>query len=491
MAQQKVVIIGAGLSGLAVAALLAQRGLSVTVLEKQAQPGGVAGRLEQQGFSFDLGPSWYLMPEVFERYFAQFGRSPADFFELIKLDPSYKVFFGPGDSIEITPDLEQTCALFESLEPGGGAKLREYLRLAKYKYDLALGEFLYRDYCSIFDFFQKKILLEGPRLHIFQKLDAYARRFFASDRARKLLEYNIVFLGCSPFKSPALYSIMSHVDMTLGVYYPRGGIYQLAKALEQIAREQGAAFRYGTTASQIAVDGRLARGVATSSGWQAADIVVAATDYHHAETELLERSCQSYPEHYWQRKVLAPSAFIIYLGLNRRIPHLEHHNLYLAHQWEEHFEAIFDRPAWPENPSYYVACPSKTDASVAPPGCENIFILVPVAPGLDDSDQVREAFYEKIISHLEGLTGTSLKEAVAYKRICSPRDFCQTFNMYRGTAMGLAHTLWQTALFRPAHTSRKVGNLYYTGHYTHPGIGLPMVLIASQIVSTAVARGAA
>jgi phytoene desaturase len=491
MVKKKVVIIGAGFSGLAAAALLARQGFDVTVLEKNAHPGGVAGVLEEQGFCFDLGPSWYLMPEVFERFFAQFGKRPADFFELIRLDPYYQVFFGPGDSVEISPDLERTCALFDRLEPNGGAKLREYLRLAKHKYDLALGEFLYRDYCSIFDFFQKKILLEGPRLHIFQKLDAYARRYFTSDRARKLLEYNIVFLGCSPFKSPALYSIMSHVDMTLGVYYPRGGIYQVAKALEQIAREQGVACQYATTASRITVADRTATGVVTSSGWHEAEFVVAATDYHHAETELLESPYQSYPEQYWQRKLLAPSAFIVYLGLNRSIPHLRHHNLYLAQNWEAHFEAIFDQPAWPENPSYYVACPSKTDGSVAPPGCENLFILVPVAPGLNDSDQVREAFYEKIISHLEGLTGTSLREAIIYKKICSQRDFSQAFNMYRGTAMGLAHTLWQTALFRPAHASRKVANLYYTGHYTHPGIGLPMVLIASQIVSAAVARRAA
>ncbi len=482
MPQHKILIIGAGLSGLSAAALLARRGFDVTVLEKNEHPGGAAGLFQQDGFRFDMGPSWYLMPEVFDRFFAQFDRKPSDFYNLIKLDPYYKVFFSRDETVEITPDINQSYSLFDTLEPGGGKKLQEYLALAKYKYDLALNEFLYRDYTSLLDFFNRRLVFEGTKMHVFQKLDRFVQRFFASERARKLLEYNIVFLGCSPFKSPALYSIMSHIDMTLGVYYPQGGVHEVARALEKLAVEHGARITYNQPAVKIGVSGSRAENVYTENGTRSADIVLAGSDYHHAETTLLDPPYQTYPEKYWNRKLLAPSAFIVYLGLNKKLPNLQHHNLYLADTWENHFTAIFDEPAWPENPSYYVACPSKTDPSVAPPKGENIFMLVPVAPGIEDSDEVREHFFNKLLTHFEYITGISIADSIIVKRIFSQRDFASYLNMYRGTAMGMAHTLWQTACFRPSHKSKKVQNLYYTGHYTHPGIGLPMVLIASQIV---------
>jgi phytoene desaturase len=482
MPQQKILIIGAGLSGLSAAALLAHGGFDVTVLEKNGQPGGVAGVYENAGFRFDTGPSWYLMPEVFNHFFARFNKRPNDFFDLIRLNPYYKVFFSRDDMVEITPDMNQNYQLFDSLEQDGGKKLKQYLELARYKYNIAMDQFLYRDYTSLLDFFNRKLVFEGTKLHVFQKLDRFVKRYFTSDRARKLLEYNMVFLGCSPFKSPALYSIMSHVDMSLGVHYPQGGIHEVARALEKLACELGADIKYNLPAVKIDVSGRRSTNVYTDNGTYNSDIVLVASDYHHAETTLLDPPYQTYPEKYWDKKLLAPSAFIVYLGLNKKLPNLQHHNLYLSDTWEEHFNAIFDSPTWPEKPSYYVACPSKTDLSVAPEGGENIFLLVPVAPGIDDSDEIREHFFNTILAHFEHLTGISIADAIVVKRFFSQRDFAAYLNMYQGTAMGMAHTLWQTAYFRPSHKSKKVENLYYTGHYTHPGIGLPMVLIASQIV---------
>lgn len=428
------------------------------------------------------------MPEVFERFFAEFGKKPADFFELVKLDPSYQVFFNAREAVSITPDIHTSCALFDTLEPGGGNKLRDYLARARYMHDVAVRDFLYRDYGSVFDFFNAKVLLEGFRLNIFQKLDAYVRKYFSSDRARKLLEYNIVFLGCSPDKSPAIYSILSHVDMALGVYYPMGGMCRLAEALESVARSCGAAVHYNQRVTRINVTGGRATQLQTDTDVFACDIALAACDYHHAETELLDPSWRTYTEKYWSRRIMAPSAFIACLGLNKKLDNLQHHNLFLSPGWQDHFASIFDTPSWPEAPSYYLACPSKTDSSVAPPGGETLFILVPVAPGLQDTDEIRERFFERVIAHLERLVGTPVAEAITCKKIISHRDFSEAFSLYKGTAMGMAHTLMQTALFRPARRSRKVANLYYTGHYTHPGIGLPMVLIAAHIIRDAIAR---
>ena len=487
MNNDTIIIIGAGLSGLSAACLLARRGFRVTVLEKEDIPGGVARNFSEKGFTFDRGPSWYLMPEVFDRFFSIFGKSTSDYLELVDLDPSYRIYFHDRDSAVITRDLERNCALFESIEPGSGQMLRRYLEEARYKYDTAMEEFLYREYSSIFDFFNKKMLIEGTRLHIFNKLDRYARRFFANDRLRKILEYNIVFLGCTPFKSPALYSLMSHVDITQGVRYPMGGIYSLVDALYRLALEQGVQFMFNSTVTGINVKNGCAESVTADGERIPAHRVLCTTDYHHGDTELLEARYRGYSDRYWNSRTLAPSALLMHLGLDRKVPGLEHHTLYLSESWDEHFASIFDRPGWPSDPSYYIGCPSKTDPGVAPDGCENVFVLVPVAPGLDDSDEKRGALADSILDHMGGLLGTDIKGSVMFRRIVSHRQFAAG-NLFRGTALGLAHTLFQTARFRPSHRSRKVRNLYYSGHYTHPGIGMPMVMISSQVVSEIICR---
>jgi phytoene desaturase len=483
MAKKRIVVIGAGLSGLSSAALLAKKGFAVTVVEKQDTPGGVARSFQDKGFTFDRGPSWYLIPEVFERFFAEFGMKTADYYKLIPLDPSYKVFFNTHDSLTIRKDKEYTRQLFEELEEGGGKKIEKYLQDAQYKYETAMVEFLYREYRSLFDFFNKKTMVGGARLNLFQSLDKHIKGHFNNEKIKKILGYNVVFIGCSPFKSPALYSLMSHVDITLGVFYPLGGIARLVEAIYQVAKDHGVKFIFGEEAKAITITNGKASAVITEKEKIEADGILAAVDYHHAEQDLILPRYRSYSTSYWNKRVLAPSALIIYLGLNKQIPGLTHHNLFLSKHWERHFTSIFDKPSWPEAPSYYIGCPSKTDPQVAPQNGENLFILVPVAPGLDDSDAIGQRFSDKILSHLEALLEVKLTDSIVVQHITTQRDFKQAYNLYKGTAMGLAHTLLQSALFRPSHRSKKVANLYFSSHYTHPGIGMPMVIISSHIVA--------
>ncbi|MBN1391069.1 MAG: phytoene desaturase [Candidatus Thermoplasmatota archaeon] len=488
MRSKSAIVVGSGIGGMSAAALLAQRGCRVTVIEKNDQPGGRMIVYRDRGFVFDMGPSWYLMPEVFEDFFREFGKSPSDYYKLKRLDPSYKVFYGPDRQLIIPADLERTREIFESIEPGSGNKLKEYLESAKYQYDIAMGQFIYKEYSSIFDFLNRKLMFEGTKLHIFDSLDGYIKRFIKDKDLRKILEYTIVFLGGSPYNSPAMYALMSHVDFNLGVWYPMGGMGELSKAFHKLCVDLGVEFKFGEEVKRVIVENGSAVGVETSDGRIGSDMVIMNADYPHAEMEFLEKKDRSYDERYWKKKAIAPSCVLMYIGLDRRLEGLEHHNLYLSGSWDEHFISIFDRPAWPEDPSYYVSCPSKTDPSVAPEDHENLFFLVPVAAGLEDTDDVRERYFQRTVRHLEKLTGEKIMDHIISKRIVTHRDFSSLYNAYKGTALGLAHTLRQTAVFRPGHRSKKVGSLYYTGQYTHPGIGVPMVMISSKILTEEIVK---
>ena len=487
-----IVVIGAGFGGLSAAALLAHRGWKVTVVEKNDEIGGRARLWKKDGFTFDMGPSWYLMPEVFDRYFGVLGERREDFYAIKPLDPYYRVFFGSGSrtsqTVDITPDLNRTLELFEGFEPGGAAKLRLYLDLAKYKYDTAMAEFLYREYRSVFDFFTRKMVVEGLRLDIFKGLDSYVSKYFTDHRAKKLLEYAMVFLGTAPREAPGLYSIMSHVDMNLGVTFPDGGLGGVAFAFERLARSRGVEILTGHDVKSVITRNGKACGVETSQGEIAADAVLASADYHHVETDLLADGERRYSKRYWDRRVVAPSMFLIYLGIGKTLPAFEHHNLYFTDDWDGHFRKIFDEPAWPEDPCFYLSCITKTEKSMAPAGMENVFILVPVAPGLPDTDEIRNEYADQVLRHVENVGGETLRDAVKVQRIFSHRDFTGDYNAYRGTALGLAHTLTQTAIFRPSHRSTKVKNLYFTGQYTHPGVGVPMVLIASEVAAGVIGK---
>ena len=489
----RIVVVGAGVGGMAASARLAQDGFSVTVVERNDQVGGRARIWQKDGYTFDMGPSWYLMPEVFERFFAQFGKTPADYYELVKLDPSYRVFFGPGVAHDVPPDRARTEALFDRLEPDGGAKLARYLDEAAYKYKVAVGEFLYRDYRSLFDFLNGRMLTEGLKLNVLGKLDAAVRRRFADRRARQILEYAMVFLGTSPNAAPAMYALMSHVDLAQGVFYPRGGLSAVAQGLRRLAEEQGVRFLLSTEVTRIATEnGRAVRVEARGPDGAAVslpcDAVLANADYAHVETALLAAADCAYPRRYWEKRVVAPSMFLMYLGVRKRLEKLAHHNLYFQEDWNVHFNAIFKRPAWPENPCFYVSCITKTDPDMAPPGRENVFVLVPIAAGLDDTDAVRAEYAAQVVRHVERMTGEEIAPHVETQRIFGPRDFAADYRAWKGTALGISHTLFQTAIFRPALRSRKVANLHFAGQYTHPGIGVPMVLIAAEVSAANVRR---
>jgi phytoene desaturase len=428
------------------------------------------------------------MPEVFEHFFESVGTTVEASYRLTKLKTHYQVYFEGLDPLTITDDLERTKALFESFEPGGAARLQAYMDESQYKYDTALGEFLYREYRTVFDFLNRKVMTKGLSLGIFQTLDKFVSRFFTDRRAKQILEYAMVFLGTSPHNAPALYSIMSHIDLKLGVFFPEGGMNGVARAMADLVDKRGGSLVYNHEVTSLTVvNGRVTEAV-TPHGSFSADLVLNCGDYAWSETHLLEPRWQTYKKAYWEKRVFAPSMFLVFLGVNKPLPGLEHHNLSFSADWDQHFDTIFKTPSWPDNPCFYLSAITKTDASMAPPGCENLFLLVPVAPGLEDTDQFRKVYLDKVLAHVEAVTGTSLTGSVETLRVFGPRDFEADYHAWGGTALGLSHTLFQTAIFRPAHRSRKVKNLWYAGQYTHPGVGVPMTLISSEVVVDQIVR---
>jgi phytoene desaturase len=479
----KIVVVGAGFGGLSAAARLSHQGHDVIVVEKNEQPGGRARRLVTKDYSFDMGPSWYLMPEVFESFFDDLGRDRSSYYELDRLDPGYRMFFD-DDVVDIPAGLDNIYEVFDALEENGAAKLEAYLDDATKKYKDSMETFLYKAYEQPSDFFTWDLLKTGLKFNPFTSMASHVDKYFDSDRAKKIVQYTLVFLGGSPDNTPSMYSLMSHVDMKGGVWYPEGGMSGVAKAFEAVCAEENVGFHYGQEVMNIGVvDGTAGHVTTTSGDTFTGDAVVVNADYHHAEMELLDDEHRSYNESYWDDQTVAPSAFLMYLGVDKELDSLEHHSLFVHHDWVEHFESIFDDPKWPDKPSYYVCCPSRTHDGLAPNGHEAMFVLVPVASGLNDSEHLRSYYSEKILADMEERLGEPLRNHIEYKNVFTVSDFTEAYNAYRGTALGLTQTLGQTALFRPNHQSSEVDNLYYTGQYTHPGIGVPMTLISSSIVS--------
>ena len=486
--KKRIIVVGGGFGGLSAAAHLAHQGWDVTLLEKNDQVGGRARVWKTDGFTFDMGPSWYLMPEVFEEFFRSFGVERSSYYDIYRLDPYYRVFFSPEEKVDISADRAAVERVFDQLEPGGAEKLRRYLAQAEYKYNVAMGEFLYKEYRNVFQFLNRRLMTEGLKLNVFSKLDNFVERYFKDRRAKQILEYAMVFLGSSPKNAPALYSIMSHVDLNLGVYFPHGGMTSLVGGLSTLLTELGVTVELNAPVDQILVEDGRAVGVRSRGDSVRSDAVLVNADYPWAEMNLLQPEHRTYSAKYWNGRVLAPTMFIVYLGLNRKLPQLVHHNLYFTDPWDDHFADIFDRPRWPETFSYYISCASFDDPTVAPSGYENLFFLVPVAASLDDTDEIRAEYYERVLSHFEQLIGESVRESIVVSRIYSHRDFSADYNAFAGSALGLSHTLGQTAVFRPSHRSKKVDRLFYSGQYTHPGVGVPMTFISSRIISEAVTR---
>ncbi|MBP3042723.1 phytoene desaturase [Arthrobacter jiangjiafuii] len=506
------VVIGGGITGLATAALLAREGLEVTVLEKQPVAGGRTGSWQSAGFSFDTGPSWYLMPEVFDHFFRLLGTSAAEQLDLVKLDPGYRVLFeGSPDPVDIAATRSENVALFESLEPGAGARLEKYLDSAVDVYDMAKKRFLYSTFASFLPLLRPDVLKRGPRLAqlLLQPLSSFVAGKFTDPRIRQILGYPAVFLGSSPFTTPSMYHLMSRLDLADGVLYPMGGFTRIISVIASLAEDDGVKILTGSTVTRIRTTASPSRTGSSSrrrpratgvdytdaSGHPLsldADLVVSAADLHHTETALLPRELQTYPERYWKHRVPGPGGLLLHLGVRGELPSLAHHTLLFTRDWKENFEKIFGKhPSVPDPASLYVCRPSATDPEAAPAGHENIFVLVPVpsdptlgSGGVDGGGDPRiEAMADAVIAQISAWADIpDLAERITVRKTVGPQDFVQDLNSWRGTLLGPAHVLKQSAFFRGSNASRKVDGLLYAGGSTLPGIGLPMCLISAELV---------
>lgn len=483
-----IVVIGAGFAGLSAAITLAAKGYKVTVVEKNDQIGGRARVLKKDGFTFDMGPSWYWMPDVMENFFQQFGRSTADYFELKRLDPSYQVIYHKEDVFEVPANYEDLKAAFEKVETGSGARLDAFLAEAEYKYEVGINEFVHKPGLSLFEFMDMKVFKAASKLDLLQSFAKHVRRYFKSPKLLQLLEFPVLFLGAIPQNIPALYSMMNYADIKLGTWYPVGGFGELAKAMHALALEKGVEFMLGNEVKSVEVKGDRVTHVMTAQKDIQADLVIGAGDYHHIDQKLLPKSFRNYTESYWEKRVMAPSCLLYYVGVNKKLPRLQHHNLFFEHDFASHAHAIYNEPNWPENPLYYVCCPSKTDAGVAPEGMENLFMLIPVAPGLQDTEEIRAKYFDELVGRLEDFCGEKFRENIITKTTYAYTDFVNDYHAFKGNAYGLANTLKQTALLKPSIKNKKLKNFYYTGQLTVPGPGVPPAIISGQVVANYIVK---
>jgi phytoene desaturase len=484
LASESVAVVGAGVGGLSAACHLADAGADVTVVERRDRLGGVAGRIERDGFRFDTGPSWYLMPEVFERFFDAFGRDPADYYSLTRLDPHYRVFWKDGDEAAVPADRAGQRALFESYEDGAGDALDAYLAEAAEAYEVGVEEFVYERRPRLRDWLDPGLLRAARGLTLLGSMDDHVRSYVAEPKLRQILEYTLVFLGGSPYNTPALYSLMSHVDLDRGVYYPDGGMASVVDGIARLARELGVTFETGTAATGIepVADGIV---LATEAGGHTVDRVVSDVPPAYTERELLPPGTADHDPDYWSSLTYGPAAFMLYLGVEGTLDSLAHHTLVFPTDWRPHFESIFETPGWPADPAYYVNVPSRTDDGVAPDGHETVVVLVPIAPGLDDGPERRARYRERVLDDLADHAGVDLRDRIVVEESACVSEFA-AMGYPQGTALGLAHTLTQTGPFRPSHRSNAVPGLYYTGSFTDPGIGVPMVLVSGEHAADAV-----
>lgn len=485
---KRCIVIGAGFAGLAGAAVLAEAGFQVTVVDRNAAPGGRARTWTQDGFTFDMGPSFYWMPDVFERFFARFGHRPADLYELVRLDPSYRIVFGEGDAWSLPAGPEAVAGLFEREEPGAAKALRRFLAEARRKYDLGLNDVVYRPSLNWLEYADPGLLAGLMRTTVLPSLRSHVRRHFRSERIRQVLEFPALFLGAAPQDAPALYSLMAHADIALGTWYPMGGFGRVVDALVRTAQEAGVALRMSTAVERIRVEGGRVASVETPNGTLEADVVLATADHHHVEQHLLPSRYRTYSERYWASRKLSPSVLLFYIGLDRRLLGLKHHTLFFDAPLDAHTADIYQHHRWPRRPLFYVSRPSATDPSVAPGGGENLMVLVPVAGGSADGAVVREQYFALVMDRLERHLGIDPRPHVVVKRSYSVSDLERDHNAFRGNAYGLATTWRQTGPGRPRMKSRKVRGLYHAGQSNVPGPGLPPALISGQVAADLIIR---
>ena len=489
--RDKVIVIGAGFSGLSAAAHLAADGFDVTIVEKHQQAGGRARTWSQDGFTFDMGPSWYWMPDLFDRWFERFGHRPSDFYDLRRLDPSYRVYWptsSGGGHWDIPAGLGPLRELFERTERGAGASFDRFIEQTRYIYETAVGDYLLRPSLSFMEFFDVRLVSELFKLKMLTSMHRFAGRFFEDPRLVQLCEWPVLFLGASAKDTSAMYGLMSYADMALGTWYPMGGMHRIIEAMVTVAKSQGATLKLGHRVDQIVVEGGRAAGVVTPQGTFRADAVVAAADYHFVESMLLPTSARQFSERSWQRKTMSPSSLLFYLGVDRKLDGFDHHMLFFDEDLDRHMDAVYKRPRWPKAPLFYTCSPSRTDPSVAPEGCENLFILVPLAAGLKDAPDARDVIYRKVMGRIQRQTGIDVDKHVVVKRSYAMDDFVADYGAFKGNAYGMANTLRQTGPLKPPLKSRRVDGLYFAGQLTVPGPGMPPSLVSGELAAQVVAR---
>ncbi len=483
---KQVIVVGAGFAGLSAACFLAKRGVSVSVFDKNEQPGGRAQVFRESGFTFDAGPSWYWMPDVFERFFAQFGKKRSDYYKLLRLDPSYQVVW-QDEAVGIPAHFEAQKALFEKYEPGAGARLEAFLKEAYFKYEKSMSKLVYQPSLSPLEFVRLDVLSALLRMDLLKSVSSHLRKFFSHPKLLQLTEFPVLFLGALPQNTPALYTLMNHADMGGGTWYPMGGMGEIPKAMTALAKELGVKFHLGEAVTQIETTLiRGVTGVTTARNFYRADAVIAACDYAHAEEALLPPAKRNYSPKYWASRALAPSCLIYYVGVRGKVDGLLHHNLFFDADFNRHAAQLYQKPEWPEDPLMYVCCPSKTDASVAPVGDENMFILIPVATDLVEDEAVREKYFQLALYRIKQRFGQDLSGRILYKRSFARRDFITEYNSLRGNAYGLANTLLQTAFLKPKLRNKALKNLFYAGQLTVPGPGVPPSLISGEMAAAQV-----
>ncbi len=483
MAQRSVIVIGSGFAGLSAASFMAKAGWDVTVIEKNDTPGGRARQLKEAGFTFDMGPSFYWMPDVFERYFSQFGKKVSDYYQLERLDPSYRVYWEQGFT-DIPADFDALKKVFESIEPGSGGRLEAFLRGAEYKYRVGMNNLVYKPGRSLTEFLDWPTISGVFKLQVITSIKKHIARYFNNPKLRQLMEFPVLFLGALPENTPALYSLMNYADIKGGTWYPKGGIYAVVEGMYALAKELGVRFHFGEEVKELAVENKKIQKVITAKNVYEAEAVISGADYHFTETALLPPAYRSYADAYWNKRVMAPSCLLYYVGLNKKLKQAVHHSLFFDVPFAPHGIEIYENPRWPSEPLFYASVSSLTDAHAAPPGCDGIVFLIPVASGLEgDTGELREKYFRMIMQRMERHTGESLLDAVIYKKMYSVSDFVQDYHSFRGNAYGLANTLKQTAIFRPACRSKKLRNLFFTGQLTVPGPGVPPSLISGEVVA--------
>lgn len=475
-----IAVIGSGFSSLATSCYLAQAGNRVTIYEKNGTIGGRARQLKKDGFTFDMGPTWYWMPDVFERFFKDFEKRPSDFYALEKLNPAYRVYFANNEYITIEDTLEKICTAFENEEAGSSIKLKKFMAQALDNYNIAIKDLVYRPGVSPMELVTAATMKKIGQF--FSTISKDVRREFSNPKLISILEFPVLFLGAKPSDTPSFYSFMNYADFGLGTFHPKNGMYSVIDGIKRLAEELGVTIKTNENVEKIIVENGKTSGLISNGEMIDADVVLSGADYHHTET-LLEKRFRQYSENYWSKKTFAPSALLFYVGFDTKIKNVDHHTLFFDVDFKKHSEEIYDSPKWPDEPLFYASFPSKTDNSVAPEGKEAGIFLIPLAPGLDDIPEIREEYFEKIMARFEQITAQEVKKYVIFKESFCINDFISDYNSYKGNAYGLANTLMQTAFLRPKLKSKKVDNLFFTGQLTVPGPGVPPALISGKLVA--------